>query len=410
MLFIRAGKLIDGNGGAPVDNAVIAVDGARIAKVGPAAAVGIPPDAEVLDFGDKTVIPGMVDCHVHIHSEGGPTPGMEFAVDLISKSLGLHALRAYAFGLRDLRAGFTAVRSVHSPGYIDVALRDAINAGLVQGPRVRAAGQGLTVTGGHMDKWGWVPEVSVFGITGVCDGPWECRRATREQFKRGADVIKINAAGGAMDLREPWHQEMTYEEMAAICEEAHWAKRRVAAHAHGGPGITDAIRAGVDSFEHSPWLSQEQVEMMAERGCFYVPTLITHTRGLEFGKERTGSTDEGWAWLEKVDEDRWASLERAKKAGVKIAVGTDAGFWMYHGENAQELPELVRGGFTPMEAIVAATRTGAECLDMAKDIGTVEPGKFADLVVVHGDPLADVAILADPSKIVKVFKGGQAVD
>jgi imidazolonepropionase-like amidohydrolase len=265
------------------------------------------------------------------------------------------------------------------------------------------------VTGGHMDKATWNQNVSVMGRTGVGDGPWGCRAAAREQLKRGADVIKVNAAGGSHNLEEPWHQEMTFEEMDAVCEEAHWAGVRVAAHAHGGPGITDGINAGLNSIEHAPWLSDEQVDLMAQKNVFYVPTLTTHSQGLAYGREKLGSSEKSWNWILKVCDDRWVSLERAHKAGVKIALGTDAGFWAYHGRNATELEEFVRGGFTPMEAIVAATRTGAECLDMDRDIGTLEPGKFADLIIVNGDPLEDVSVLQDQSKIVQVFKGGEPV-
>lgn len=406
MFVIWAGKLIDGNGGAPLENALIFVEGEKIGKVGASGALQVPPDVEVYDASDKTVMPGMVDCHVHVQGIGGPSVNT-FAADGLSKSHGFLTLRSYQNVQKDLAAGFTAVRTLHSPGYIDVALRDAINQGLVKGPRVKASGQGLSATGGHMDQGTWVPEVSIFGRTGVCDGPWECRRAARTQFKYGADLIKINAAGASLDLTEAGVQEMTYEEMAAICEEAHWAKKRVAAHAHGGQGITDAIRAGLDSVEHGMWLTEEQAEMMAERGVFYVPTLSTHTRGLELGPEEGGLF---WDWLVKMaTEVMWRSLELARKAGVKIATGTDAGFWMYHGENALELVELVKGGFTPMEAIVAATRTGAECLDIDRVTGTVEAGKYADLVVVDGDPLADIKVLADASKIVQVFKGGEKI-
>ena len=414
MLAIRAGQLIDGYGGEPVRDAVVLVDGERIVGVGPWTELEIPPGSATIDASGTTVMPGMVDCHVHIQSVGGPVLSRNaFASDQLGHSQGFRALRGYSNGKKDLQAGFTSVRSLGSPGYEDVALRDAINEGLVEGPRIRAAGQGLTTTGGHMDKGHWAPEVSVLGRTGVCNGPWECRRATREQLKRGADVIKINATESVYRLDysvdKPYHQEMTYEEMAAICEEAHWAGKRVAAHSAGGPGISDAVRAGLDSVEHSSWLSDEQLAMMAERGVFYVPTLITHTRGLQLGKDGAGVSEAGMHWLLKVEEDRWDTLARAKKAGVKIAVGTDAGFWVYHGENGGELAELVRGGFTPMEAIVAATRTGAECLDLDREVGTIEVGKYADLIIVDGDPLADIKILQEKARFIQVVKGGQRV-
>lgn len=413
MLAIRADQVIDGAGKKPLHNALILVKGERIVAVGAVTEVCIPPGTELLDMGAATVIPGMVDCHVHIHSLGGPMSGTLYQMDQISHSQGFLALRAARNAMEDMKSGFTTIRSLGSPAYVDVALRDAIKQRLIEGPRMRAAGQGLTITGGHMDPGVWAPEVSVFGRTGVGDGPWGCRKAAREQIKNGADVLKINAAVSRYSLSyetvSPFHQEMTYEEMSAICEEAHWAGLRVAAHAHGGQGITDAIRAGVDSFEHAPWLTEEQADMMAERGSFYVPTLITHTRALELGQDRPGTSPELWNWLLKVEEARWASLERARKAGVRIAVGTDAGFLVYHGENARELCELVRGGLTPMEAIVSATRIGAECLGMESDIGTIEPGKYADLVVIAGDPLTDISVLTDQTKIIHVFKAGARV-
>jgi len=202
---------------------------------------------------------------------------------------------------------------------------------------------------------------------------------------------------------------MTYEEIASICEETHKAGKRVAAHTAGGQGITDSIRAGVDSIEHGHWLSDEQIEMMVEHGTYYIPTLFVNTRSVELGRNQRDTTTESWKWLNSVYKDKWETLRRAKEAGVKIAVGTDAGFVVSHGENAAELVELVKGGFTPMEAIIAATRIGAECLGMEKEIGTIEPGKLADLVIVDGDPLADISVLQQPNKIWGVFKAGHRV-
>jgi imidazolonepropionase-like amidohydrolase len=413
MLAIRVGQLIDGCGGAPLQNATVLVDNGRIVQVGPAAAVQVPPDAEVLEAGAHSVIPGMIDCHVHIHSQGGPVQNNNYALQQVTLSQGTMALRASFYARLDLEMGFTTVRTVSSPSYVDVALRDAINEGTVEGPRLKVSGQGITITGGHMDGGKWSADVTIAGRTGIGDGPWELRKATRMQIKRGVDMIKINAAVSrySMDYSqvEPYHQEMTYEEMAAICEEAHWSGKRVAAHAHGGQGITDALRAGLDSVEHGVWLTEAQVDTMARQGTYYVPTLSVHSVGWELGTEGAGLTPASRNWLAQVMDARWVSLERARKAGVKVATGTDAGFWMSHGKNARELEDLVTGGFTPMEAIVAATRTGSECLDMAREVGTIEPGKFADLVVVDGDPLSDVRILQDRSKIIQVLKGGKRV-
>ncbi|MCJ7622714.1 MAG: amidohydrolase family protein [Anaerolineaceae bacterium] len=406
MKIIHAGQLIDGIGTIPQRDMVIIIENDRIKQILPKSALQIPVQAEFIDASQMTVMPGMVDCHVHIHVEGGLS---NYELDKITHSQGSLALRASAYVKRDLQAGFTTIRCLDSAYYIDVALRDTIKAGLIEGPRMRAAGQGISVTGGHMDKATWNQNVSVMGRTGVGDGPWACRAAAREQIKRGADTIKINAAGGSHNLEEPWHQEMTLEEMAAVCEEARWAHVRVAAHAHGGPGITDAIHAGLNSVEHAPWLSEEQVDLMAEIGVFYVPTLTTHSQGLAYGKEKLGASEKSWNWILKVCDDRWISLERARRAGVKIALGTDAGFWAYHGRNAMELEEFIRGGFTPMQAIVASTRTGAECLDMDEDIGTLEPGKYADFIIVDGDPLIDIAILQNQKKIHQVFKSGKPV-
>ena len=407
MLAIRAGTLIDGHGGAPFTDAVILVNGDKISQVGPARQIEIPPEVEVLDAGDKTLLPGLVDAHVHIHTPGGPSAN--YALAEASQFEATIALRACGYGLQALRMGFTSLRSMASPAYVDVALRDAIDEGTVQGPRLRVAGQGLSRTGGHMDKPYWSPAVTIAGRTGVCDGPWECRKAARTQIKWGVDLIKINACGGSgHNLDAPWIQEMTYEEMAAICEEARWCNKRVAAHTSGGPGLTDAIRAGVNSVEHAHWLTDEQVEMMAERDVFLVPTLLVNTLSVE-GADEEPLPDDVYAWLLRAQEDKLGSIERARKAGVKIALGTDAGFLVYHGQNARELEEFVKLGFTPMEAIVAATKVGAECLDMDQKVGTIEPGKYADLVVLDGDPLADIRILQEEARIVQVFKGGVAV-
>ena len=409
MLALRASHLIDGNGGPPLRDGIVLVEGDRITQVGPQSEVEVPPQAEIVDLGDKTLMPGMIDSHVHVHTPGGPITnyGLAGARDFQT----MLALKSYSYIRRDLRMGFTTLRNLASPGFVDVALRDAINEGILEGPRLLACGQGLSITGGHMDK----PDFAL-GVTlpltnsmgRAADGPWEFRKAAREMFKRGVDLIKVNACAEAIySLDPPYGQEMTFEEIAAVVEVAHWMQRRVTAHTSGGSGITDAIRAGVDSLEHAHWLTDKQIDMMVEHGTFYIPTLFVNSKSVSLSAEEIAVSDAEWQWLLKVDEDKWDTLTRAKAAGVKIAVGTDAGFVVMHGENAHEMAEMVRGGLTPMEAIEAATRLGAECLVVEGDLGTIDTGKYADLVVVDGDPLTEIAILQDENKITQVYKGGQ---
>jgi imidazolonepropionase-like amidohydrolase len=411
MIAIKAGKLIDGTGGSPLTGVVILVEGEKITQVGKAEAVIVPPDAEVIDASDKTVMPGMIDGHVHVRGEGGVIERDASRLAQVTELLETTTLKSYVHVNQDLAAGFTAIADMSAPGYVAIALRDAINEGLVEGPRMRASGQGLCITGGHMDATQWRPEVNIAGLTGVADSPWEFRRAARHQIKMGADCIKINICSGAHANRhtpeEPFWQEMTFEEMQAVCDEAHKAYLRVFCHSSGGQGITDGILAGVDSLEHAHWITDEQADLMAEHGVFYVPTFAVVIRGLEL-RQAQGITDER-GYLEKAIDVKYQSLERVRKAGAKVAVGTDAGFVVRHGENARELEALVKGGMTPMEAILAATSVGADHLDMADSVGTIEPGKLADLLVVHGDPLEDVTILQDLDRIKTVIKGGKVV-
>jgi imidazolonepropionase-like amidohydrolase len=412
MLAVRAAQLIDGTGRAPLKDAVVLVEGNKITQVGPAAAVPIPTDAQVLSAPTGTVMPGMVDAHVHVQGKSGANRRASLIAEVQEMNETV-ALQAYVNVQTTLRAGFTTVRDLAARSYVAIALREAINSGLVEGPRMRACGQGLCITGGHMDATRWRPEVQIAGRTGVADSPWEFRQAARHQMKMGADCIKINACSGAHRNRrkpdEPYYQEMTFEEMQAVCDEAHKANMMVAAHTAGGQGITDAILAGVDTLEHAHWLTQEQVDLMAEHGTFCVPTLIVVAHQLAVGQEALGASDESWKWLNMAMEAKWRSLERARKAGVKIAAGTDAGFVVAHGQNAAELELLVKAGLTPMEAIVAGTAVSAEAVDMADTVGTLEPGKYADLLLVDGDPLQDIRLLQRHECIKTVIKGGAVV-
>jgi len=411
MIAVKAGKLIDGTGAASLQDAVVLMEGEKIVQVGKAGTVAIPPDAQVIDASDKAVMPGMIDGHVHVQGQGGAIDRAVSRLAQVTELTETTTLKSYVHAKQDLAAGFTTIADMSARGYVGIALRDAINDGLVEGPRLRACGQGLCITGGHMDGTRWRPEISFSDRTGVVDSPWEFRRATRHQIKMGADCIKINICSGAHPNRhtpeEPFWQEMTYEEIKAVCDEAHKAHLRVFCHSSGGQGITDAILAGVDSLEHAHWITDEQADLMAEHGVFYVPTFTVVIRGLEL-REAQGITGER-GYLEKAIDVKYQSLERVYKAGAKIALGTDAGFVVCHGDNARELEAFVEGGMTPMEAIMTATSVGADHLDMADLVGSLQPGKFADIVIVDGDPLQDVCILQDIDRIKTVIKGGQVV-
>jgi imidazolonepropionase-like amidohydrolase len=320
------------------------------------------------------------------------------------------ALAGYANALKSLHSGYTTLRDLHAPGYADVAVRNSIRSGRLPGPRLLVCGQGLCITGGHMDKLRYPQHVSAEGRIGVCDTPHGFRQAVRQHVKMGVDLIKINSDGGSMlDPEKPWKQEMSFEEMKAACDEAHKFGLHVAAHTAGGPPIEDAILAGVNTIEHGHWLTDRAIDLMLEHDAYYVPTLIVNSKNFDYDRETFGVSEQSWRWLQAAYDAKWGSLERAHKAGVKIAAGSDAGFLVNHGENAAELEEMVKGGLTPMQAIWAATRTAAELLGLQQEIGVLSPGKVADLLVVAGDPLADIQILQQSDKITHVFKGGKMV-
>ena len=409
MLAIKAGRLIDGTGSVLKDMVVL-VEGERIANVGKAVEVEVPEGAEVIDATDRTLMPGMIDAHLHLRGDGDPSKRGGGA---FRDSIGTLALRSYVSANKGLAAGFTAMRDAGSFGYVDVALRDAIDGGLVTGPRLKVSGQGLTATGGHGDRTKYLaPHVRIEGANNVVDSPDEARKATRYQIKMGADFIKIMATlSEYVRATGTCSQELTFETMQAICQVAHWAGRTVGAHCHGGDGVRDAILAGVDSLEHGRFISNELFEMMAERGVFLVPTMSPEGRAMEVGREAAGlHKDEDWEWFLRANDAMYDAVARAHKIGVKVACGSDAAMpRVYHGENAYELELFVRAGLTPMDAIVAATKVGSEVLGMADEIGTVEKGKLADFVIVDGDPLADIKILQDLNRIKRVIKGGETV-
>lgn len=402
------GQLIDGTGAQPLEQAVLIEDRGRIVDLAPRARITIPDGTEVIEAKHATLMPGMIDVHVHLAYTGTPNT-RAFRAESVDASYPRLALRAAKHARVTLEWGFTSVRDLNAPGGTVIDLRDAINAGDVIGLRIKACGVGLCPTGGHMDQGAWGDHVNFTGMTRPCDGPLEFQRGVREQVKRGADFIKLNVCvSSRRDLTQPYRQEMTDDEIQAAIDEAHRLERRVAAHTSGGPAVTTAVRMGLDTVEHGHWIDQKTADLMAEKGAYYVPTLLVNERNFDFTPEQLGASKSAWAWLERSREDKWQSLETVRKAGVKIATGTDAGFMLPHGEmNAKELELLVQGGLSALEAITAATKTGAELMEL-EGVGTLERGQIADLVLVDGNPLEDIRVLQDQRKL-RVFKDGLEV-
>ena len=405
---IRAGTLIDGTGAAPVRNAVILVQEGRITAVG--ANVQIPNGATVIDLSAATVLPGFIDAHVHLagHTIGDGDWQHAGLTEMPSQL----ALLGAAHAQQTLEAGFTTVRVVGTGNFSDIALRNAINAGWIPGPRILGAGVSFGILGGHCDGTNGLQPWALGGgreagvESGVADGVEAVRNAVRYAVKYGADVIKICATGGVLSLTDSVGvQQYTEQEMRAIVETATQLDRRVAAHAHGTAGLKAAVRAGVTSIEHGSILDAEAVALMKQKGTWLVPTLLA------------GFTVESLATAGRLPAPIAAkalaiaprmrtSFKLAVDGGVKIALGTDAGV-MRHGTNAREFALMVRYGMTPMQAIVAGTSGGATLLGLEREIGTIAVGKRADVVAVQGNPLDGIQVLQSISFVMKdgrVFK------
>lgn len=405
----HCGQVIDGVSPEPLRDATVVVRGERIVSVGPRAEATWSPEAQVVELPGATLLPGLIDVHVHVTSNTGVR--QRATGPAMPPSFAASALKGYANALTSLLHGYTTLRDLHAPGYSDIALRDAIAAGELVGPRLVVCGQGLCITGGHMDQMVLPGQVEIGGRVGVCDTPEGFRQAVRQHVKMGVDFIKINSDVWTMQDPEelPYHQEMSFAEMEAACHEAHRFGRTVAAHTAGGPPIEEAILAGVDTIEHGHWLTDRAIELMVERGTYYVPTFIVITYRFDFTLEELGYSQAYWDRLQRVQEAKLDSFERARQAGVRIAIGSDCGFVVPHGLNAREIAEVVKAGMPPLEAIQAATRVNAELLGLDHEIGSIAPGKLADILIVDGDPVADIDLLHRPERIVSVLKSGAIV-
>jgi len=394
-VVVKAARLVDGRGGAPLAPAMVLVDGDRIAEVG--ARVAVPPGARVLDLGDVTLLPGLIDLHTHLTDKAG----VHWEEALVTTTPGQAALWGAVNARTTLLAGFTTCRDMGPTWpYVDVDLRRVIEEGGLPGPRLLVAGNYVSSTGGAGDARQFSIYVDVPIVRNLADGPEEVTKAVRTNLKNGADFIKILATGAVLSKGIPpgSQQYSDAEIQAAVTEARRWG-RPVAAHAHGADGIKAAIRAGVRTIDHGSMLDDEAIAMLkGSTATYYVPTLYTsdvigtsaHVPESEKERER------------QIKDAQYAGFRRALAAGIPIGVGSDAAV-IPHGQNARELSVRVRLGEKPMSALVSATRVNAEILGWSDRVGTVEKGKLADLVAVPGDPLADITAV---ERVLFVMKGG----
>ena len=401
MTVIKAGVLIDGESNSARRNQLITIRGNRIIEVSDAASAQIPPDANVIDLSQSTVLPGLIDAHTHIFLQGEDPSQGGYDTQLLKYPLAFRAARATVSVRRALEQGFTTLRDVETEGagYGDVGIKMAIEDGYIPGPRLFVVTRAISTTGGYPLE-GYAPEIEVPKGVQIIDGPVEARKAAREQLDHGADWIKVYMT------HRSWVEKngelvsqptLTLEEIRAIVDETHGWGKKVACHAYGGEGLQRALDGGCDSIEHGLDISDAQITQMLKQGTWYCPTLSVYYYDWAPADTPGGRRDRKRA---SVHEQ---SFRKALKAGVKIAFGTDMGGIPWTDSIAQEFPREVEFGMTPMKAIQSATSRAAELLDMKGQIGTIAPGAYADIVAISGDPLSDIKVL---DKVGFVMKDG----
>lgn len=400
------GTLIDGNGGAPISGGAVLLEGNRIAAVGEISTLNIPNDAERIDAEGGCILPGLIDTHVHLMFQ------IKKLEQSLSDPFSIQFYEAAHYMKKTLEAGITTVRDA---GGADLGVKTAVERGLTPGPRMQISITPLTITGGHGDSW----TVSGSDLTsgaypgspsGKCDGVEEVRKKVREVLRAGADIVKVHATGGVLSPTDhPEYTQFSYEELSVMVEEAKFRRgRKVMAHAQGAEGIKNAVRAGIHSIEHGIYLDDEAIALMIEHGAYLVPTLLAPLSVLEQAEETGSMPEYGVKKAKESIEAHRDSIARAYRAGVKIAMGTDAGV-MPHGTNLRELGLMCDIGMTPMESLVATTKVAAECMGWDNMVGTLEVGKFADVVVTRTNPLEDIRSLEDIQNIAVVIKDGAVV-
>jgi imidazolonepropionase-like amidohydrolase len=396
---VRAAQMIDPVSGTTVKNAVVLIEGDRVKAAG--ANLAVPAGTEVIDLGSSTLLPGLIDMHTHVTSQ----PSGNYYVDRFRRSPIDEAVLAHVYAKRTLDAGFTTIRNLGAGEYIDIALRNAIDRGDIPGPRIVAATLPISATGGHGDLNGFSPYLRFEGFSDIADGVDEIRKAVRTRVKYGADVIKLLATAGVLSEEESvGAPQFSQEEMNVAVEEAAMWGRKVAAHAHGAEGIKRAIKAGVASVEHASFIDDEGIRLAKEHGTYLVMDIYNDDYILaEYA--RLGYPEKIVEKERTVGRTQRENFRKAVQAGVKMAFGTDAGVYP-HGWNAKQFAKMVEWGMTPMQAIQAATVNAADLLGQGDRVGSLQAGRYADLVAVKGDPLKNISEL---ERVQFVMKGGVVV-
>lgn len=410
-VVLESGGVIDGTGRDPVEGCSVVVKNGRIERIGRLEG-SLPAGAKRISVSGLTVMPGLIDAHLHLSYSDEPTQdAVRQAISQFTAWPSSYALTAYANGVRCLEAGFTTVRDAGFQGDSVYALKDAVSSGILRGPRIQAGG-GVTATMGHFDE-NWPVTLPRPSEKYIVDGPYNIRKAVRERVREGADFIKTCTSDSWSSRRSrSWWRNYTLEELQALVDEAHAFDMPVSAHAYDAePSVKNAVMAGVDNIDHGLFLNESVVKMMKERGTTLVPTLAVIKRiYLQGGKHEYAISNVDQRAVE-VWQAHVKSTKMAFEAGVKVGAGTDAGTgYGLAGNNAFELEILVEDiGIKPMDAIMAATKTNSEIMKMDREIGTLESGKIADMIVVDGNPLKDIRILQDKAKLKMVMLSGQIV-